>query len=113
VKPIAEKILEYYQTEEGALPFKEWQDSLRDLKARVDIDKRLRQVTLGTLGEHRSVGEGVVELKFKKKGPGYRIYIGQHGTKLIILLCGGDKSSQSKDIKTAHGYWTDWKRRNK
>lgn len=58
------------------------------------------------------MGEGVVELKIKK-GPGYRIYVGQHGDKLVILLCGGNKSTQKGDIQRARDYWEDWKRRNR
>lgn len=57
------------------------------------------------------MGEGVLELR-KDAGPGYRVYIGRHGTAVLILLCGGDKRSQDKDIKHAKEYWQDWKRRN-
>ncbi len=65
---------------------------------------RLVRVELGTFGEHRGVGEGVTELVINF-GPGYRIYIGQDGSEIVILLIGGDKRSQDADIKTAKRYW--------
>lgn len=63
---------------------------------------------MGNLGEWNSVGHGVYELKIDY-GPGYRIYFGQEGNRLIILLCGGDKTTQQKDIKKAQEYWADWR----
>ena len=62
------------------------------------------------MGHCEPVGAGVMELKIDV-GPGYRVYFGQVGNKLVVLLNGGDKSSQSKDIKTAHAYWADYRRR--
>jgi putative addiction module killer protein len=107
---MAEKQLDYYQTEDGVKPFERWLARLRDRKAVIEVDKRLRRVTLGNLGDHRSVGEGVVELRIHY-GPGYRVYVGQRGDRLVILLQGGDKGSQSKDIELAKAYWADWKER--
>ncbi len=71
---------------------------------------RLNQLQLGNLGYYRSVGEGVCELKINH-GPGYRVYFAQVDTTIILLLCGGDKSSQAEDISLAIGYWNDYKRR--
>lgn len=66
---------------------------------------------LGNLGDCKPVGSGVLELIIDY-GPGYRVYLGQVGTKLVILLCGGDKSSQTGDIRKAIEYWEDYKNRD-
>jgi putative addiction module killer protein len=66
---------------------------------------------LGNLGNNRSLGGGVFELKISY-GPGYRVYFAREKDRIILLLLGGDKSSQDKDIITAKGYWNDHKRRN-
>jgi putative addiction module killer protein len=80
--------------------FRDWLDGLRDGKARVRIDDRLRRLANGNVGNTKSVGGGVQELRLHF-GPGYRIYyIWQHGV-LIVLLCGGDKDSQARDIAKA------------
>jgi putative addiction module killer protein len=63
---------------------------------------------LGNFGDTKSVGKGVFELRMHF-GAGYRVYFGQHGKQLILLLCGGDKNSQSKDICMAHNYWDDFR----
>lgn len=80
--------------------YSKWFSALRDARARVRINARLRRVGLGTLGDCKPVGEGVSELRIDY-GPGYRVYFVQRGHELVILLAGGDKSSQDKDIKTA------------
>jgi putative addiction module killer protein len=106
-----ERRLEYYETADGKVPFREWFVTLRDHKAQARIDARLARVQLGNLGESEPVGEGVMELKIDY-GPGYRVYFGQVGTSLILLLYGGDKSTQKKDIKTARKHWADYRRRH-
>ncbi|MUG92714.1 type II toxin-antitoxin system RelE/ParE family toxin [Scytonema sp. UIC 10036] len=73
---------------------------MRDLKTRVKIEKRLEQVAVGNLGNYRSVGEGVCEFKINY-GSGYRLYFGQIGSAIVLLLCGGDKSTQEQDILKA------------
>lgn len=103
------KDIEIYQTPRGREPFTEWMDSLRDGLGRSAILARIARVRLGNLGDHKSVGHGVVELRVKI-GPGYRVYLGQHGQTLIVILCGGDKSHQSKDIAMAKEYWSEWTR---
>jgi putative addiction module killer protein len=100
--------IQRYITADGKIPFDCWFDALRDEKTKTIINKRLNRVRLGNLGDYRSVGEGVCELKINY-GPGYRVYFGQIGTTIILLLCGGDKSSQDKDISQAISYWTDYR----
>lgn len=97
-----------YVTPDGKIPFDEWFFTLRDSQAQIIINKRLNRVSLGNLGNYRSVGEGVCELKINY-GPGYRIYFGQVGTTIVLLLCGGDKSTQEQDIRQAIEYWTDYR----
>ena len=77
-----------------------WFSSLRDRVAKARIDIRIRRLSLGNPGDVRPVGEGVSELRIDH-GPGYRVYFVQHGTLLVVLLAGGDKSSQTRDISTA------------
>ena len=80
--------------------FAQWLDGLRDTKARARIQVRIERLAAGNPGDVEPVGEGVSELRIDY-GPGYRVYFKQRGRELIILLAGGDKSSQAKDIKTA------------
>jgi putative addiction module killer protein len=80
--------------------FSEWLLALRDARAKDRIAARLRRLADGNAGQVRSVGEGVSELKIDY-GPGYRVYFTRRDFEIALLLCGGDKSSQSKDIETA------------
>lgn len=89
----------------------EWFDSQRDRNARNKIRVRLTRVSEGNLGDYRSVGEGVCELRISY-GPGYRIYFGQIGTTVVLLLCGGEKSNQENDIETAREYWREHRSRD-
>ena len=104
------KELHIYVTEEGREPFSEWLASLRDIKARAKIRVRLDRVSLGNLGDCHGVGEGVQELRIDY-GPGSRVYFGLEGQTIVLLLCGGDKSTQTKDIETAKRYWNEYRRR--
>ena len=104
------KELHIYVTEEGREPFSEWLASFRDSKARAKIRVRLDRVRLGNLGDCHGVGEGVQELRIDY-GPGYRVYFGLEGQTIVLLLCGGDKSTQTKDIETAKRYWNEYRRR--
>lgn len=101
-----------YEQDQGQRPYDMWFDSLRNKRMQSRIIARLAQVQAGNLGDCKSVGEGVIELRIDA-GPGYRIYCGRSGTTLIVLLCGGDKSSQVKDIERAKEFWVDWKRRRR
>ncbi|MBI4583250.1 MAG: type II toxin-antitoxin system RelE/ParE family toxin [Planctomycetes bacterium] len=106
-----EREIEYYETPDGRRPCEEWLDSLPDSRARAKIRARIDRVQLGNFGQCRRAGFGVSEIKVDY-GPGYRLYFGLWDLKLVILLCGGDKSSQSKDIKTAQRYWADYRSRH-
>lgn len=80
--------------------FQEWLDDLKDMRAQVRITMRLRMAELGNLGDWKSVGDGVSEMRVDV-GPGYRLYFTRRQNVLIIILAGGDKSTQSRDIKRA------------
>lgn len=99
-----------YQQDTGRSPFKEWLSQLRDKVAQARALARMRQMEAGNLGDHAAVGEGVMELRIHV-GAGYRVYCGRAGDAWIVLLCGGDKATQQKDIVRAKEFWADWKRR--
>ncbi len=80
--------------------FAHWLDELRDIQARARVQSRIERLAAGNPGDVEPVGEGVSELRINY-GPGYRVYFKQRGRALIILLAGGDKRTQAKDIKTA------------
>lgn len=80
--------------------FAQWIDELRDIKARARVQIRIERLAAGNPGDVEPVGEGVSELRINY-GPGYRVYFKQQGQELIILLAGGDKATQAKDIKAA------------
>ncbi len=103
--------LRIYETGEGEAPFVTWLDNLRDRKARANIRKRLDRVMLGNFGDFKSVGQGILELRIDY-GPGYRVYFALTGTLVVLLLCGGDKSTQKQDIQKAQEFWEDFKRRD-
>lgn len=100
--------LQVYQTPNGKEPFSEWLVSIRDQRTRTRIRDRLEQLETGNFGDCQSVGGGVYELRFHF-GPGYRIYFGEIDNTVILLLCGGDKSSQTRDIERAKTYWLEYK----
>jgi putative addiction module killer protein len=104
------KELRIYETVDGKRPFDEWLDDMRDRATLARIASRLNRVALGNLGDAKSVGSGVSELRLAF-GSGYRIYFAQDGDRIILLLCGGDKGSQDRDIRTAKTYLEHYKRR--
>jgi len=80
--------------------FKTWFANLRDTRAKIRIDIRIKRLALGNPGDVKPVGEGISELRIDY-GPGYRVYFKDTGKEIIVLLCGGDKRTQSKDIEQA------------
>ena len=98
-----------YKTATGIEPYAEYVDSLRDRQGAAKIKARVTRAELGNLGDHRSVGQGIIELRIDF-GPGYRVYAALHGNEIIVLLCAGDKSTQQKDIAQAHEYWQHFRR---
>ncbi len=105
---VSEKEVETYVRPDGSCPFNLWLDSLQDHKARGRVHARIARLRLGNLGDYKAVGGGVIELRIDY-GPGYRLYCGQVGNKLVIMLCGGDKNTQGEDIKKAIEYWENYK----
>ena len=98
--------IKYYRTTDGQIPFLNWFDSLRNLTAKDEIRGRLNRVKLGNYGDCKSVGEGVLELRFRS---GIRIYFSEIGNIVVLLFCGGDKDTQDSDITKAKFYWKDFK----
>lgn len=102
--------LRYYQSRSGRRPFVEWLQRLVDRQARMRIEARLAIVATGLFGDAKPVGNGVMELRIDW-GPGYRVYFARLGEVVVLLLCGGNKRSQDRDIKDAKDYFQDYKRR--
>ena len=102
----------HYTTEDGTDIYQEWVDDLRDTRARVAILRRVDRAADGNLGDHKSCRDGVSELRIDV-GAGYRVYYFKHGQTIIVLLCGGDKSSQNADISKAVACRADCLRRMK
>lgn len=96
-----------YRDPSGGEPFTDWLHSLRDARTRRRILQRLFRLEHGNFGDCQPVGGGVRELRFFI-GPGYRVYFGQDQGVIIVLLCGGDKSSQRRDIQQAKAYWKEY-----
>ncbi len=107
---VIKREIQYYETADGRLPYREWFYSLNDEKASNIIRSRLDRVCLGNLGDYKAVGDGVFELRVHV-GPGYRIYFGHHGRQIILLLTGGTKGTQTKDIARAKHYWAVFRRK--
>ena len=91
----------------GRAPFKDWLRSLRDKQTKARIQSRIDRLRLGGFGDYQSVGDGVFELRIHF-GPGYRVYFGLLGAQVVLLLCGGDKSTQARDIADAQRYWKEF-----
>ena len=97
----------YYLADDGSSPFADWFAEV-DAAARARITVAIARMGQGNLSNVKSVGEGVFEYKIDF-GPGYRVYFGRDGDVLIVLLTGGTKKRQQRDIKSAIAFWTDYK----
>lgn len=107
VKVSTPKRLLVYRNQAGEEPFTQWLDGLRDKEGQKRIRVRLRRVEQGNFGDCEPIGEGLSELSMFF-GPGYRVYIGEDEENIVILLCGGDKKSQTGDIAAAKAYWKEY-----
>ncbi len=100
--------LRIYKTNEGYEPFTVWMRGLTDRTAKQRIEARINRILDGNIGDSRNVGNGVCELKIPH-GPGYRVYFGREENLLVVLLCGGNKKTQCKDIIRAKKFWSEYK----
>lgn len=105
---IVEREIKKLELQTGLIPFDEWFDSLRDSRMQAAVDARLARVRAGNFGDAKSVGGGVSELRISF-GPGLRVYYGLQRKALVILIGGGDKRSQSRDIRRAQELWQQFK----
>ena len=99
--------IEIYETSTGKKPFDQWFKTLKDVKAKSLIVSRLDRIKLGNFGDVTPVGDGIHELRFHF-GPGYRIYYAKIETQIILLMCGGAKKTQQKDIEKAKQHLKDF-----
>jgi len=104
--------IEIYETSSGKRPFEIWAKNIRDTLTRATVKSRINRIRQGNFGDCKSVGDGVCELRIRF-GPGIRIYYSRIGSKIVLLLCGGDKGSQDKDIDKAKEYLKDYQSREK
>jgi len=109
---VVPRIVDYYYTADGKCPYKEWFSALKVMTVRQSVDARLTRVRRGLFGDYRWVGQGVWEFRLDT-GPGYRVYFAQPQHTLILLLGGGLKKTQSRDIRKAHDCWADYQRNPK
>jgi putative addiction module killer protein len=108
VTAVEPKHIIVYQDKNAKEPFTDWLNNLKDQKGRRAVLRRIGKLEQGLYGDCEPIGEGVSELRLFF-GPGYRVYFGKEDNNIIILLCGGDKGSQDRDIKTAKLYWKEFK----
>ena len=103
--------IETYRMQNGREPFTEWFSAIRDTSTQTRIRGRLDRLERGNFGDCASVSGGVFELRLHF-GPGYRIYFGEMDRTIVLLLCGGDKSTQARDIQRAKTYWLEHKEKH-
>ena len=99
-----ERVIKKLELQNRLVPFDEWFDSIHDKRMQTAVDARLARVRAGNFGDCKSVGGGVFELRIRA-GPGLRIYYGLHGREIVVLLGGGNKRSQQRDIRRAQQLW--------
>ena len=99
-----------YRAADGTIPWTEWLAALRNARARLAIARRVQRMADGNFGDHKSLGGGLWELRIDC-GPGYRAYYCLEGSRIVLLLCGGDKRGQDADIARAREYKKDYEQR--
>ncbi|MBP9805763.1 MULTISPECIES: type II toxin-antitoxin system RelE/ParE family toxin [Pseudomonadota] len=102
--------IRHYLTADGKDIYLDWLKQVRDPIAKVQLVKRVNRVEQGNFGDHKFCRDGVWEMRIDV-GAGYRVYYAQAGSRIMLLLCGGDKRTQDADIGRAVRYWQDWQRR--
>jgi len=109
MEPVEREII-YYTDRRGRTPFRDFFLSLKDGTTRNRIYKRILRAAKGNFGDHRNFPGGIVELR-EHFGPGYRIYYGLDGIRFVVVLCGGDKTPQQRDIEFATAFWIEYLKR--
>jgi putative addiction module killer protein len=102
--------IRHYLTASGRDLFQSWLDDLRDIRARVAIQRRIDRLAAGNFGDHKFCRDGISELRIDV-GAGYRVYYAKVGQTVMLIVCGGDKRTQTADIERAVKYWADYQRR--
>lgn len=105
-------VVDHYVSAAGRDVYSHWVSKLRNRSARVAVARRVSRMKLGNFGDHKPCRDGVWELRIDI-GAGYRGYYAMAGTRIIVLLRGGDKSTQTSDIDRACASWAEWRRRNR
>lgn len=100
----------HYLDPQGRDVYQAWVDGLKDQVGRKAVVRRVLRIELGNFGDHKFVRDGVSELRINA-GPGYRLYYAHDGDRVVLLLCGGDKGTQQRDIERAVACWHDYQRR--
>ena len=106
--------LKDYETLDGKCPYQEWYSELlkKDFKSAVIVEKRIKRLEQGLLGDYDDVQDGILELRIHV-GQAFRVYVRQIGKTMMLILVGGEKKDQKQDIRKAHEYWDEFKSRNK
>jgi len=102
--------IRHYLTASGRDFYQAWLDDLKDMRARVAIQRRVDRLAAGNFGDHKFCRDGISELRIDV-GAGYRVYYARAGRTILLIVCGGDKRTQSADIKRAVKCWDDYQRR--
>ena len=101
-----------YTTPNGRSPYRQWYTRIKDEKAQIAISNRIARLRTGNFGDFKRLGPNLYELRIHY-GPGYRVYFGVFQNDIVILLCGGTKRAQQRDITRAQNYWNDFLKRMK
>lgn len=105
---IKERLIRTYRTPSGREPFVEWLKGLKDRKARAIVHTRIARLKVGNFGDYKRIDTQLFELRIHY-GSGYRVYFGMDGDEVILLLCGGTKKTQRRDIDQAKSYWDEYR----